>query len=245
MKPAKVQGLKGSRGGGSRRSLVKGNRQSTPNPGVHAGWSPPRMNAGARATPTGALRVERVAVKKINIAKYNPRKDLQPGDPEYVKLRRSMEQFGYVDTLVWNKRSGNLVGGHQRLKILVADFAVKAVDVSVVELPPAEEKALNLALNKITGEWDQQALAALLTELTASAAIDATLSGFDAKEIDLRIAEAKAAQAAGNGEATDALAAASLSNIPAVLVVCKDVREQKALARELQNQGHQCRMTRV
>jgi ParB-like chromosome segregation protein Spo0J len=136
--------------------------------------------------------VERIPVKKIKLAKYNPRKDLQPSDPAYIKLRRSIEQFGCVDTLIWNKRSGNLVGGHQRLKILVADFAVKAVDVSVVDLPPAEERALNLALNKITGEWDEQALASLLTELTASAAIDATLSGFDAKEIDLRIAEAEA-----------------------------------------------------
>jgi len=150
--------------------------------------SPPN---GEQST-AGVVHVERIAVKKIKLAKYNPRKDLQPSDPAYIKLRRSIEQFGCVDTLIWNKRSGNLVGGHQRLKILVADFGVKEVDVSVVDLPPAEEKALNLALNKITGEWDEQALASLLTELTATASIDATLSGFDAKEIDFRIAEAEA-----------------------------------------------------
>ncbi|MFH1110188.1 MAG: ParB N-terminal domain-containing protein [Planctomycetota bacterium] len=147
---------------------------------------------GVQST-AGLVHVERIAVKKIKLAKYNPRKDLQASDPAYIKLRRSIEQFGCVDTLIWNKRSGHLVGGHQRLKILVAEFGVKAVDVSVVDLPPAEEKALNLALNKITGEWDEQALAALLTELNATASMDATLSGFDAKEIDLAIAEAEAA----------------------------------------------------
>jgi hypothetical protein len=168
---------------GARHTLpVKGNPDRKPKTGSPNGVQ----------SPTGVLHVERISVKKIKLAKWNPRKDLRPSDPAYIKVRRSMEQFGYVDSLVWNKRSGNLVGGHQRLKILVADFAVKAVDVSVVDLPPAEEKALNLALNKITGEWDEQALASLLTELTATAAIDATLSGFDAKEIDLRIAEAEA-----------------------------------------------------
>lgn len=143
-------------------------------------------------SPAGVVHVERIPVKKIKLAKYNPRKDLQPSDPAYIKLRRSIEQFGCVDTLIWNKRSANLVGGHQRLRILVAEFGVKEVDVSVVDLPPAKEKALNLALNKITGEWDEQALAVLLAELTATASMDATLSGFDAQEIDAAIATAEA-----------------------------------------------------
>lgn len=235
-------------GRGERKLKVQSSKpkEGKPQAGKKALVSSNRQSAiDNRQSPTGAMRIERIAVNKIRPAKYNPRKDLQPGDPEYVKLKRSIEQFGYVDTLVWNCRSKNLVGGHQRLKILVAEFGVKAVDVSVVDLPPAKEKALNLALNKITGEWDDRALAAQLAELTASASIDATLSGFDAAEIDAAIAAAKAVPVGGNGEATDALATASLSNIPAVLVVCKDVKEQKALARELQNQGHQCRMTRV
>lgn len=56
---------------------------------------------------------------ELKAAAYNPRKDLQPEDAEYQKLRRSFEEFGYVEPVVWNERTGNLVGGHQRLKILL------------------------------------------------------------------------------------------------------------------------------
>ena len=195
------------------------------------------------AITTGVLRVERVAVKKIKAAAYNPRKDLRPGDPEYEKIKRSIAEFGYVDTLVWNKRSGNLVGGHQRLKVLRNEFGVKAVDVSVVDLPPAREKALNVALNKIAGQWDIAALADLLGAMQDEGA-DATLTGFDAAEIDAAIAEATAA-GKPEDEAAESLNEASISNIPAVLVICESVKDQKATAKELQRQGHQCKMTRV
>ena len=45
-------------------------------------------------------------ISKLNPAEYNPRKDLQPGDAEYEKLKRSMEQFGYVEPVIWNKAAG-------------------------------------------------------------------------------------------------------------------------------------------
>ena len=66
------------------------------------------------------MEIRRVPVSKLNPAAYNPRKDLQPGDAEYQKLARSLEQFGCVEPVVWNERTGNVVGGHQRLKILLA-----------------------------------------------------------------------------------------------------------------------------
>ena len=78
--------------------------------------------------------IETIPVSKINPATYNPRKDLKPEDPEYKKLLQSIIVFGYVDPLVWNKRTGNLVGGHQRFKILLA-MGFKEVQVSVVDLP--------------------------------------------------------------------------------------------------------------
>jgi ParB-like chromosome segregation protein Spo0J len=59
--------------------------------------------------------IQKIAISKIKPAAYNPRKDLKPGDPEYLKLAKSMKEFDLVEPLVWNKRSGNLVGGHQRL----------------------------------------------------------------------------------------------------------------------------------
>lgn len=49
------------------------------------------------------MNIQRISVSKLNSAKYNPRKDLKPGDPEYEKLKRSIEQFGYVEPVIWNK----------------------------------------------------------------------------------------------------------------------------------------------
>ena len=67
-------------------------------------------------------------------ADYNPRKDLQPGDPEYEKLKHSIEQFGYVEPVIWNRTTGRVVGGHERLKVLM-DIGLSEVDCVVVELP--------------------------------------------------------------------------------------------------------------
>ena len=62
------------------------------------------------------MLIEKKKVADLIPANYNPRKDLKPGDPEYEKLKRSMETFGYVEPLIWNKKTGRVVGGHQRLK---------------------------------------------------------------------------------------------------------------------------------
>ncbi|MBS0189673.1 MAG: DNA modification methylase [Planctomycetes bacterium] len=132
--------------------------------------------------------IKSVPVHRIKPAAYNPRKSLAPGDPEFEKLRRSLGEFGLVEPLVWNKRTGNLVGGHQRFAVLLAEGA-KTVEVSVVDLPLEKEKALNLALNKIQGEWDQDKLAALLDELTKESSVDVDLTGFAQVEADAIIAE--------------------------------------------------------
>ena len=115
-------------------------------------------------------------------ADYNPRKDLKPGDAEYEKLKRSMEQFGYVEPVIWNKTTGRVVGGHQRLKVLI-DMGMTEVDCVVVELTEEKEKALNIALNKISGEWDKDKLALLIADLQG-ADFDVSLTGFDPAELD-------------------------------------------------------------
>lgn len=127
------------------------------------------------------MNIKSIPIDQINAATYNPRVDLQPGDPEYEKLRRSIEQYGYVEPIVWNERTGNMVGGHQRYKILKARGDTE-VAVSVVDLDPEQERLLNLALNKISGRWDEDALARLLSELQEAGA-DVELTGFDQDEI--------------------------------------------------------------
>lgn len=115
-------------------------------------------------------------------ADYNPRKDLKPGDPEYEKLKRSLEQFGYVEPVIWNKTTGRVVGGHQRLKVLI-DMDIDQVECVVVEMPEDKEKALNVALNKISGDWDKDKLALLISDLQG-ADFDVSLTGFEPAEID-------------------------------------------------------------
>jgi len=127
------------------------------------------------------MQIEKIDISKLNPAKYNPRKDLKPGDPEYEKLKRSMEEFGYVEPIIWNKKTGNIVGGHQRFKIFV-DMNKKEVDCVVVEMDEEKEKALNIALNKINGEWDNDKLAMLISDLQDSD-FDVSLTGFEEDEI--------------------------------------------------------------
>lgn len=70
-------------------------------------------------------------------------------------LSASLSRFGYVDLIVWNERTGNIVGGHQRYALLL-EQGVEEADMVVVDLPPEEELAANLTLNnpEIEGEWD-------------------------------------------------------------------------------------------
>ncbi|MFP3390623.1 transcriptional regulator [Brevibacillus sp. SIMBA_040] len=134
------------------------------------------------------MDIRKLHISKINPAPYNPRVDLQPGDPEYEKLKRSIQEFGYVQLLIWNERSGNLVGGHQGFKILVNELGRTEVDVSVVVLDDTQEKALNIALNKISGEWDEEQLALVLAELQEHE-LDIALTGFGEDEATKLIGE--------------------------------------------------------
>lgn len=126
--------------------------------------------------------IQKIKAELLNPAEYNPRKNLKPGDKEYEKLKRSLEEFGYVEPVVWNKTTGNVVGGHQRLKVLI-DLGHTEVDCVVVDLDPPREKALNLALNKIQGDWDEIKLAEVMADLDADA-FDVSLTGFDPEEVD-------------------------------------------------------------
>ncbi len=122
------------------------------------------------------------SIDELTPSPYNPRVDLQPGEPEYEKLKRSIQEFDYIEPIVWNSMTGNVVGGHQRLKVL-KDLGYQEVEVSVVSLSGEKEKALNLALNKISGDWDLPKLKDLLEELTL-VDFDMDLTGFD--DIDIK-----------------------------------------------------------
>ena len=125
------------------------------------------------------MEIKKVLVKDLKYAPYNPRKI---SDEMLNKLKQSIEEFGYVEPIVVNKRTRHVVGGNQRLKVL-NDLGVEEVEAVFVDLDDAREKALNIALNKITGEWDYVKLKDLLGELDTGA-FDIELTGFDLPEIE-------------------------------------------------------------
>ena len=135
--------------------------------------------------------IQTLPVGKLVPADYNPRKDLKSGDPEYEKLKRSLLEFGYVEPVIWNKTTGHVVGGHQRLKVLI-DTGVTEVECVVVEMDSEKEKALNIALNKINGEWDKDKLSLLIADLQG-VDFDVSLTGFDAPELDALFKDAQRA----------------------------------------------------
>lgn len=124
------------------------------------------------------FEVKRIA--DMNRAAYNPRVDLQPEDEEYQAIERSLKRHGLVQPIVWNRRTNTVVSGHQRLTVLDAQGETE-VTVSVVDLDDIQEKELNVALNKITGEWDDDKLSVILNELGE----EATDTGFTLPEIDV------------------------------------------------------------
>ena len=128
------------------------------------------------------MEIQKIPAARLNPAAYNPRVDLKPGDKEYEKLKRSINEFGYVEPVIWNRQTGNVVGGHQRLKVLL-DMGQTEIDCVVVDLDLSHEKALNIALNKIQGDWDEDKLAAIMADFDAEA-FDVSLTGFDAGEVD-------------------------------------------------------------
>ena len=111
------------------------------------------------------IEMRRIPISQINRAPYNPRVNLKKDDPaKYELLKKGILEFGCVELLIWNERTGNLVGGHQRLDVL-EDIGETEAEVSVVDLDLEMEKVLNLQLNKNTGDWDNVKLKDLLESL--------------------------------------------------------------------------------
>jgi len=119
-------------------------------------------------------------------APYNPRRI---SDHDLKSLRRSLRSFGTVEPIVVNRRSGRIVGGHQRVKAAAAE-GMASLPVVYVDLDDHAEKQLNLALNRVSGEWDPELLGKLLSDLEAEGA-DLELTGFAEEELARLLAKAR------------------------------------------------------
>jgi len=127
------------------------------------------------------MEFKKLKIDTLIPAKYNPRKALKPGDAEFEKIKNSITEFGYVDPIIVNTDM-TIIGGHQRWSVLKT-LGYTEVDCVVIEIDKTKEKALNIALNKVTGEWNKELLADLIKDLQ-SLDYDVSFTGFDPPEID-------------------------------------------------------------
>ena len=128
------------------------------------------------------MKWKSIPVGELRPAEYNPRKKLKAGDKEYEKIKNSILEFGYVEPIIVNYDM-TVIGGHQRLTVL-KDLGYKEVQCVVVEIQDETKvKALNIALNKITGAWNEELLADLLVDLQ-TADFNTDFTGFEAPEIE-------------------------------------------------------------
>ena len=129
-----------------------------------------------------AMEWRTIPVGELKPAAYNPRKKLKAGDKEYEKIKNSIQEFGYVEPIICNYDM-TVIGGHQRLTVL-KDLGYTEVQCVVVRIEDENKvKALNVALNKITGAWDEQLLADLLVDLKTQD-FNTDFTGFEAPEIE-------------------------------------------------------------
>lgn len=129
-----------------------------------------------------AMQWKTLSVDELRPAAYNPRKKLKAGDKEYEKIKNSILEFGYVEPIIVNYDM-TVIGGHQRLTVLkdLGYTEVQCVEVHIED--ENKVKALNIALNKITGVWNEQLLADLIVDLQ-TANFNTDFTGFEAPEIE-------------------------------------------------------------
>lgn len=124
-------------------------------------------------------------IETLTPADYNPRIDLQDGDSEFEKLKKSIKKFGFIDPIIYNDRTDRIIGGHQRWKA-AKSLGLQTVPVVHVNIPEEQEKVLNIGLNKIGGDFDEIKLGLLLADIEGLGD-ELELTGFDDYEIDALI----------------------------------------------------------
>ena len=149
------------------------------------------------------MDLETIPITSIIPAEYNPRKI---SDAEYEKLSNSISEFGFVDPIIINLNNNHIIGGHQRYTVLLDQYIkdesnselhlIRLGDIGWI-FPETEltiqdedyEKALNIALNQISGEWDFDKLEKIFTDLNLKG-FDTELTGFnnlDLEELNIHL----------------------------------------------------------
>ena len=131
------------------------------------------------STPLPSLTVEDIPIEALHPDPANPRRI---SEDELDALERSLRQFGFVQPVLARREDQTVIGGHQRL-VAARRLGLTSVPVTWLDVSVDQARLLGLALNKISGAWDDALLARLLADLGATPELDLTLSGFGQDEI--------------------------------------------------------------
>lgn len=165
-----------------------------------------------------------VEKRKVNELKYYPGNPRKMSDEVYERLKKSLQEFGYVEPLIVNKNN-EVIGGNQRLKAL-RDLGVDEVEVVIIDLPKSKEKALNIALNKIQGEWDLDLLIPFIQDIEP-AYLDYT--GFSENELRMLLEDYEPIQPVFEEEKTE--------EVSVIKVYPKNEEEKEAIINFLEENG--------
>ena len=121
------------------------------------------------------MEIVKVDINELISPEYNPR---QITDDEMGKLKNSINEFGYISPIIVNKHNNHIVGGNQRC-LALKQLGYTMIDVIYIDEPDInKEKALNIRLNNLSGEWDTNKLQNILDDLKLQE-FDVSLTGFD------------------------------------------------------------------
>ena len=127
------------------------------------------------------MEITKMKLGELKIAPYNPR--VMPKDV-MDRLEKSIEKFGYIEPVIVNKRNNVVVGGNQRVAAMRRKtHKDQMIEVVVVDLDESHEKALNMALNKIVGNWDEPKISQLLKAIEQGDKDLLDVTGFSEQEI--------------------------------------------------------------
>ncbi len=123
--------------------------------------------------------LNQIPIDQLRPDPANPRRI---SEDELDALERSLRQFGFVEPVIARREDATVIGGHQRL-LAARRLGLTSVPVIWLDLGADQARLLGLALNKISGSWDEALLARLLAELQSVPDLDLSLSGFDQDEV--------------------------------------------------------------
>ena len=185
-----------------------------------------------------------ISTDKVIPNPKNPRIDLRPGMPLYERLKDSIEHFGYLDPIIWNKRTGMIVSGHQRFQVM-KDIAkskgetIDQIDVMEVDMSESQQDAFMVAINKITGLWDNEKLSALFKDLAEE---DLSYTGFEDFEIDALLNDGQDAVLFDDDQTVINDAQNEDENVFKVTIYFKTQEERNNIYQEYKGKGYKVKM---